>query len=68
MKHRHIVERIVFVLLIISGLDLGFLGLFGQDIIGSVFGPMSFLSRLVYIVIGLAAIYRLVVWIRMKIK
>ncbi len=68
MKKRHVIERIVFVLLILSGLDLGVLGLFGSDFIGAIFGQMSALSRVIYVIMGAAAVFRFIVWSKMKMK
>jgi uncharacterized membrane protein YuzA (DUF378 family) len=45
------------VLLIIGGLNWGLVGLFGFDLVAYIFGSMSFLSRVVYSVVGLCAIY-----------
>ena len=50
------------VLLIIGGLNWGLIGFFGVDLVSSVFGSMSFLSRSIFILVGLAAIYEVVSW------
>ncbi len=68
MKKRQIIDRIVFVLLILSGLDLGFLGLFQWDLIGTIFGHMSALTRVIYVLMGAAAVFRFIVWSKMKLK
>jgi len=47
-------------LLLIGALNWGLVGFFGFDLVGAVFGPMSVLSRIVYAIVGLAAIYDLV--------
>lgn len=44
------------VLTIIGGLNWGLVGLFGFDLVAYLFGPMSILSRIVYVVIALSAI------------
>ena len=48
-------RQIAFVLLVIGGLNWGFVGLFGMNFVGSIFG--GFLSRLVFIIVGVAAGY-----------
>ncbi|MBM7615901.1 DUF378 domain-containing protein [Alkaliphilus hydrothermalis] len=49
---------IALVLLIIGGLNWGLVGLFNIDIVASIFkGPRNPVARLIYIVIGLAALY-----------
>jgi uncharacterized membrane protein YuzA (DUF378 family) len=45
------------VLLIIGGINWGLIGLFGFNLVGAIFGEMSALSRIIYIVVGLAALY-----------
>lgn len=44
------------VLTIIGGLNWGLVGLFGFDLVAYLFGPMTILSRLTYIWVGLAAV------------
>jgi len=49
-------------LLIVGGLNWGLVGLFRFDLVASIFGEMSVLSRIVYIVVGLAAVYQGLSW------
>jgi uncharacterized membrane protein YuzA (DUF378 family) len=46
-------------MLIIGGLSWLLIGLFRFDLVAIIFGNFSFFSRLIYIVVGLAAIYLL---------
>jgi len=55
-------DAIVAVLLIIGGLNWGLVGVFNFDLVKFIFGAGSVLSRLVYAVVGLCAIYWLVEW------
>ena len=50
------------VLLVIGGINWGVVGLAGTDIVGALFGPLSTLSRAVYLVVGVAAVYQAVQW------
>jgi uncharacterized membrane protein YuzA (DUF378 family) len=50
------------VLLVIGGLNWGVVGLTGSDLVGALFGDLSPLSRAVYLVVGLAALYEAVQW------
>jgi uncharacterized membrane protein YuzA (DUF378 family) len=50
------------VLLVIGGLNWGLIGVFGIDLISAVFGSMSFFSRLIFILVGLAAVYEVFMW------
>ena len=44
------------VLTIIGGLNWGLVGLFDFDLVAFLFGPMSLLSRIVYVLVALSAI------------
>ena len=52
-----VISTIALILLIIGGLNWGFVGLFGFDLVAAIFGAMSGLSRAVYVLVGLAALY-----------
>lgn len=45
-------------LLVVGGLNWGLVGLFDFDLVAALFGPMSPLSRLVYVLVGTAAVYQ----------
>jgi hypothetical protein len=49
------------ILVIVGGLNWGLIGLFNYDLVAMIFGSMSFLSRLVYDLVGLSALYLLIV-------
>ena len=54
-------HKLTFILLVIGGLNWLAFGLFGWDV-GQLLGGMdSVVSRVVYVVVGLSAIYELVV-------
>ncbi|MCQ2740979.1 MAG: DUF378 domain-containing protein [Alphaproteobacteria bacterium] len=44
------------ILTIIGGLNWGLVGLFGFDLVAYIFGTMSILSRIVYILVGVSAV------------
>ena len=50
------------VLLVVGGLNWGVVGLTGSDLVGTLFGPLSPVSRAVYLVVGAAAVYQAVQW------
>lgn len=66
MKNHVVFDRIVLILLILAGLNWGFVGLFGWDFIGAIFGEMSGLTRVIYVLMGLSSVYRFICWARMK--
>jgi uncharacterized protein len=55
------IDWIVALLLVIGAINWGLIGMFDFDAIGFIFG--SFLiDRVIYILIGIAGVYRGVVW------
>jgi uncharacterized membrane protein YuzA (DUF378 family) len=54
------------VLLIVGGLNWGLVGLAEFDLVAAIFGTMSPLSRVVYSLVGLSALYQAVQWKAMQ--
>ncbi|MGB6370396.1 MAG: DUF378 domain-containing protein [Atribacterota bacterium] len=52
-----IIKIIAMILVIVGGLNWGLVGLFDIDLVAAIFGAMSALSRIIYTLVGLAAIY-----------
>ncbi|MFA5460337.1 MAG: DUF378 domain-containing protein, partial [Candidatus Paceibacterota bacterium] len=50
-------KNIALILVIIGGLNWGLIGLLGFDLVAAIFGAMSLLSKIVYILVGLSAVY-----------
>ncbi len=67
MKNHH-VHLIATILLIIGGLNWGLVGVFNWDVLASIFGYMSTLTRIIYVLIGLSAIYKIGCWAKAKSK
>ena len=44
-------------LLIVGGLNWGLIGLFNYDLVATLFGTQSSVSRVVYVLVGLSALY-----------
>ncbi len=61
MKKLNALDWVAVVLLIIGGLNWGLVGLFGFDLVATIFGDMAVVSRIVYAVVGLSAVYVAVV-------
>ena len=53
----NILDWVAIVLVIVGGLNWGLVGAFKFDLVATIFGDMSSLSRIVYVLVGLAAIY-----------
>ncbi len=49
-------------LLVVGGLNWGLVGFFGFDIVAGILGPMSDLSRVVYVLVGIAGVYQSLSW------
>lgn len=52
---------LAIVLVVIGALNWGLVGLFGFNLVAAIFGRMSWLARLVYILVALAGIYLIAV-------
>lgn len=50
---------VTLVLVIIGGLNWGLVGIFDLDLVAAIFGAGSVLSRLIYILVGLSALWQL---------
>ena len=55
-------DVIVAVLLVVGGLNWGLVGLFNFDLVATLFGEMSALSRIVYTLVGFSAAYQAIQW------
>jgi len=51
-------DVVAAVLLVVGGLNWGLIGAAGFDLVAALFGAMSPLSRLVYLLVGVAAVYQ----------
>lgn len=55
-----ILNKITLLLLIVGGLNWGLVGLFRFDLVAALFGEMSALSRIIYALVGLSALYQII--------
>ena len=51
---------VTLVLLIVGGLNWGLVGLFGFDLVAAIFGAGAALARIVYVLVGLSAVWQAV--------
>ncbi len=56
------IDVIAAILLVVGGLNWGLVGLFQFDLVAAIFGASSALSSVVYVAVGLGAIYQAVQW------
>ena len=54
-------DWLALVLVIVGGLNWGLVGLLNFNLVSTLFGEMSGLSKIVYILVGLSAVYMLLV-------
>lgn len=57
MKSLNVVDWIALVLVIVGGLNWGLVGLFELDLVNYLFGAMNWLAQVVYVLVGLSALY-----------
>lgn len=61
MKKLSALDWIAMILVIVGGLNWGLFGIFGFDLVKEVLGGISALQKIVYILVGLAAAYMVVI-------
>lgn len=59
MRQLSVVEWVALVLVIIGALNWGLVGLFGFNLVAALFGEMTAFSKLIYILVGIAALVML---------
>ena len=57
MNVANLLRTIALVLVVVGGLNWGLVGLFDFNLVSALFGELSTLSRIVYSLVGLSAIY-----------
>lgn len=62
MEKPNILDWVVLILVVIGGLNWGLVGIFDFDLVKTLFGDMSIISRVIYALVGVAALYLLIVF------
>jgi len=57
MRRLGTLDWIAYALAIIGGLNWGLVGAFDFNLVAAIFGEQSALSRIIYVLVGLSAIY-----------
>ena len=52
-----ILDWIALVLVIVGGVNWGLVGLFNFDLVATIFGSIFWLARVVYVLVGISALY-----------
>jgi len=68
LKLTKILNWITFILVVIGGINWGLVGLFNYDLVSAIFGQASLLTRLIFDLVGLSAIYMIAVGGQMMSK
>lgn len=50
-------DIVALILIIVGAVNWGLVGLFGLDLVATIFGSMSMLARIIYVVIGIAGLW-----------
>jgi uncharacterized protein len=61
-----LIKLITKLLLVVGGLNWGLVGAFDFDLVATLFGDMTALSRVVYILVGLSAVQKIACCIMSK--
>ena len=57
MNKLNSLDWLALVLVIIGGLNWALIGFFSFDLVAAIFGSMSVLTRIIYALVGLSALY-----------
>ena len=57
MRHLKEVDILALLLIVVGGLNWGLVGLFGFNLVGFILGQVPILERIVYVLVGLSALY-----------
>ncbi len=63
-KVMRVINLLTQILLIVGGLNWGLVGLLSFDLVAALFGEMSTLSRVIYALVGLSALWQIFVVFR----
>lgn len=63
---RNWLDIVALILIIIGAINWGLIGFFRFDLIASLFGQLSTISRIIYAIVGIAGIYSLILFWKLK--
>lgn len=61
-----IVDTIALILVIIGALNWGTIGLFGIDVVSTIFGSASVITRIIFSLVGIAGLWSITLLFREK--
>lgn len=63
---RNWLDIVALILIIIGAINWGLIGFFRFDLIAYLFGQLSAISRIIYAIVGIAGIYSLILFWKLK--
>ena len=63
---RNWLDIVALILIIIGAINWALIGFFRFDLIASLFGQLSAISRIIYAIVGIAGIYSLILFWKLK--
>jgi uncharacterized membrane protein YuzA (DUF378 family) len=66
MKNLSAISWIAIALVVVGAVNWALVGLIEEDLVASIFGPMSTLSRIIYVLVGIAGVYLVVAATRFR--
>ncbi|MDD3222237.1 MAG: DUF378 domain-containing protein [Clostridia bacterium] len=63
---RNWLDIVSLILIIIGAINWGLIGFFNLDLVSTIFGTMSMITRIIFAVVGIAGIYSLVLFWKLK--
>ena len=61
MQKLNSIDWVAVILVIIGGINWGLVGLFNLNLVDKIFGSVGWLASLIYILVGIAAVYLAVI-------
>ena len=68
MKQLNPLDWLALILVIIGGINWGIIGISGIDLVESFSGEMWYIPRIIYVLVGLSAVYLLRISLKLRKK
>lgn len=62
MMHNKMIHMVTFLLLVVGGLNWLLVGVAQIDLVQMIFGSMPMVARAIYVLVGLSAVYELLIF------
>ncbi len=62
-----IADTIALILVIVGSLNWGSIGLFGVDVVSTIFGPGSMIARIIFSLVGIAGLWTITILFKDKL-